>query len=120
MKLYEYAKAFSEGAFDGTDERIGNYVVLRYMNAEPAEPEEQEPLINNPDWYAVAWVSLLQVFPDAKIAQIILQPGFPAMADHVKYWLIVAEAEELLQGYNFYNTTVRATTDGDVVLCKFE
>jgi hypothetical protein len=116
MSLYTYAKAYMDGQFDGEDADVGSFVVLRYMNTEQGQ-EDGEVIIDNPDWYAVAWVKLLQLLPDGKVIKMINEPTFPALADHVKYWVVIFEVIEVLEAYHFEGLAVRKNRDGDIVLC---
>lgn len=70
------------------------YYVLRYIGY---SAEDQDEGIIEPDWYNIAWVSLLQCLPDEYVVQVISEPIFPSQAGHVKYYTVVAEVEEYLK-----------------------
>lgn len=119
-ELYKYAKALEDGSIDGISSTLGfnslPYVVLRYMGAGVGEDENEDPGIENPDWYSVAWVSLLHMLPDAKIVEIIKQPTFPALADFVKFFTVTEEIGAFLESHNFVGMFVGANMDNDIAL----
>lgn len=70
------------------------YYTLRYIGY---SAEGQDEGIIEPDWYNIAWVSLLQCLPDEYVVRVIAEPIFPSQAGHVKYYTVVAEVEEYLK-----------------------
>lgn len=114
--LYYYANLLDSGYSDGNDAIHGDYVVIRYTDSVIGSEENEDPVIENPDWYSIAWVSLLQVLPDAKINEVIKTTGFAALADHVRFWIVTGEADELLSAYCFKNMRVNVNDKHDIIV----
>ena len=87
------------------------YRILRYIGI---EAEDQES-IKHPDWYAIAWTSLIQLLPNVKRDEVMLTPDFPIQADHVKFHIVKAECEEVLRAGDYPNAEID-TFDGDIIL----
>jgi hypothetical protein len=87
------------------------YRILRYIGI---EAEDQES-IKHPDWYGIAWTSLIQLLPNVKRDEVMLTPDFPIQADHVKFHIVKAECEEVLRAGDYPNAEID-TFDGDIIL----
>jgi len=99
------------GDIDGYLTPTQPYRILRYIGI---EAEDQEN-IKHPDWYGIAWVSLIQLLPNNLRDAIILTPDFPIQADHVKYHIIKVECQEYLFDCGYTDAHVDEF-DGDIIL----
>jgi hypothetical protein len=86
---------------------------LRYIGY---SAEDQDDGIIEPDWFSIAWVSLLQCLPEEYIVRIINTPDFPAQASHVKYYIVKAEAEEYIGKLHPRNHLTIEEFNGNIVL----
>lgn len=109
------------GLYQGTDvdgiyaENV-TYTVLRYLGV----PDED--VIPHPDWYAIAWVSLLRMLPDSIVLDILNDTwafSFASQADHVKYHIVRERAEMFMRAWApDKNATFFIVRKGDdLVLC---
>jgi len=87
------------------------YRVLRYIGI---EAEDQE-VIKHPDWYGIAWVSLMQMMPNVRLQEVFLTPDFAIQADHVKYHIVKEECTEYLHQVGYKNAEIDVF-DGDIIL----
>lgn len=87
------------------------YRILRYIGIEA----EDQASIKHPDWYGIAWTSLIQLLPNVKRDEVMLTPDFPIQADHVKFHIVKAECEEVLRDDEYPNAEID-TFDGDIIL----
>jgi hypothetical protein len=89
----------------------GAYRILRYIGI---EAEDQE-VIKHPDWYGIAWVSLLQMLPNDRLQEVLLTPDFPIQADHVKFYIVKEECEQYLHNVGHKNAEI-SVLNGDIIL----
>jgi hypothetical protein len=89
------------------------YYTLRYIGY---SAEDQDEGIIEPDWYSIAWVSLLQCLPDEYVVRIIQEPTFPAQASALKYYIVVAEVEEYLKKIAPEKYLTIETFNGNIIL----
>jgi hypothetical protein len=115
MDIYTLALEYEDGLYHGWLFDSVPYVVLRYIGY---DGEDEDPQIIEPDWYAIAWVSLLQVLPADKALEIIMDVTFPAKASHLKYFEIVATIDELYELKGIKCCIDRF--DGDIILRRCE
>ena len=109
--LIVYALREGTNHIDGYLTPTQPYRILRYIGI---EAEDQES-IKHPDWYAIAWTSLIQLLPNVKRDEVMLTPDFPIQADHVKFHIVKAECEEVLRAGDYPNAEID-TFDGDIIL----
>lgn len=115
MDIFTLAQDYEDGVYDGWIFGSTPYVVLRYIGY---DGEDEDPTIIEPDWYSIAWVSLLQVLPPDKVLEIVMDVTFPAKASHLKYYEIVATIDEL-----YLSKDIKCCVDsfdGDIVIRRYD
>lgn len=99
---------------DGIYTENVTYTVLRYLGVPDTD------VVPHPDWYAVAWVSLLRMLPDSIVLDILNDSwafSFASQADHVKYHIVRERAEEFMRAWVEKGYFFIVRKGDDLILC---